>query len=149
MVEHQRLREGSGGGGKFRGGLGIEISVRVLCDSFTNINVERQRSAPWGLFGGENGATAKALVKQSPEDPGTWLTKKPNYPLKKGGSVTFLTAGGGGYGPATERPCELIERDRTLGYVSATEEGWSRGKRAVLSPSLAKRGRVSNDKHER
>jgi len=121
IVEHQRLREGSGGAGKFRGGLGIEISVRVLCDAFTNINVERQRTAPWGLFNGENGAVAKALVKQSSDDPGTWLTKKPNYPLNAGGSVTFYTAGGGGYGPAKERPCELVERDRRLGYVSATD----------------------------
>jgi N-methylhydantoinase B len=117
LIEHQRLREGSGGAGQFRGGLGIEISVRVLCDAFTNINVERQRTAPWGLFGGGNGAPARALVKQSDEDPGVWLTKKPNYPLKKGGSVTFFTAGGGGYGPSEERSCALIERDRKLGYV--------------------------------
>ena len=122
LVEHHMLREASGGRGKFRGGLGIEISVRVLCDAFTNINVERQRTAPWGLFGGENGAAAKALVKQSPEDPGSWLTKKPNYSLKKGGSVTFFTGGGGGYGSAKERPCDLVERDRRLGYVSATKE---------------------------
>jgi N-methylhydantoinase B len=120
LVEHHRLREGSGGTGKFRGGLGIEICVRVLCETLTNINVERQRTAPWGLFGGEGGATAKALVKQSPEDPGVWLTKKPNYPLKKGGSVTFFTAGGGGYGPASERGPELLERDRRLGYVPET-----------------------------
>ena len=123
IVERQRLREGSGGAGKFRGGLGLEICVRVLCDASTNINVERQRTAPWGLFGGESGATAKALVKQSPEDPGTWLTKKPNYPLKKGGSVTFLTAGGGGYGSAQERSCESIERDRRLGYVPVATDG--------------------------
>jgi N-methylhydantoinase B len=120
VIEHQRLREGSGGVGKFRGGLGIEISVRVLCDAFTNINVERQRTAPWGLFGGECGKTAKALVKQSADDPSTWLTKKPNYPLKAGGSVTFFTAGGGGYGAPTERSEELIERDSRLGYASAT-----------------------------
>ncbi|MBI1995570.1 MAG: hydantoinase B/oxoprolinase family protein [Deltaproteobacteria bacterium] len=119
LVEHHRLREGSGGAGKFRGGLGIEICVRVLCEALTNINVERQRTPPWGLFDGKCGAIAKALVKQSPEDPGVWLTKKPNYPLKKGSSVTFFTAGGGGYGPATERAPELIERDRRLGYTPA------------------------------
>jgi N-methylhydantoinase B len=94
----------------------------VLCDAFTNINVERQRTAPWGLFGGEDGVTAKALVKQTPDDPGTWLTKKPNYPLKRGGGVTFFTAGGGGYGLPTERFWELIERDRRLGYVPATDQ---------------------------
>jgi N-methylhydantoinase B len=117
LIEHHRLREGSGGAGKFRGGLGIEISVRALCDAFTNINVERQRTPPWGLFGGECGQPAKAFVKPSPEDGGIWLTKRPNYPLKRGGSVTFFTAGGGGYGPANERPGNLIARDRRLGYV--------------------------------
>ncbi|HXF75562.1 MAG TPA: hydantoinase B/oxoprolinase family protein, partial [Methylomirabilota bacterium] len=91
--------------------------VRALCDLFTNINIERQRTAPWGLFGGECGQTAKAFVKQSADDPGQWLAKNPNYLLKKGGSVTFFTAGGGGYGPVKERPEELIERDRRLGYV--------------------------------
>ena len=122
VIEHQRLREGSGGAGKFRGGLGIEISVRVLCDAFTNINVERQRTAPWGLFNGENGAAAKALVKQTPDDAGAWLTKKPNFPLKKGGSVTFFTAGGGGHGSAKDRSRELVERDRRLGYVPVTND---------------------------
>jgi N-methylhydantoinase B len=117
LIERQQLRENSGGAGKFRGGLGIEIAVRVLCDAFTNINIERQRTAPWGIFGGACGAKAKALVKQTGDDPGSWLTKKPNYPLKKDGSVVFFTAGGGGYGPSSERAPELIERDRRLGYV--------------------------------
>jgi N-methylhydantoinase B/oxoprolinase/acetone carboxylase alpha subunit len=72
------------------------------------------------LFGGECGEKAKALVKQSPDDPGAWLTKKPNYPLKAGGSVTFFTAGGGGYGSPVERSAELIERDSRLGYALAT-----------------------------
>jgi N-methylhydantoinase B/oxoprolinase/acetone carboxylase alpha subunit len=49
------------------------------------------------------------------------LTKRPNYPLKKDGSVTYFTAGGGGYGPAAQRPPELIERDHRFGYVSATD----------------------------
>jgi N-methylhydantoinase B len=118
LIEHHRLREDSGGAGKFRGGLGVEISVRVLCDALTNINVERQRTPPWGLFGGQCGEAAKAFVKRSPDEPGEWLAKRPGYPLKKGGSVTFSTAGGGGYGPAAERPRELIERDRRLGYVA-------------------------------
>ena len=120
MIEQHRLREGSGGTGKFRGGLGIEITVRTLCDAFVNINVERTLTPPWGLFGGHCGEPAKALVKQEPDDPGSWFTKRPNYPLKKGGSVTFFTAGGGGYAPARERPRELIERDRRLGYVPET-----------------------------
>lgn len=121
LIEHHRLRDGSGGRGEFRGGLGIEISVKLLSDAFANINVERQLTPPWGVFGGENGAIARALVKQSPEDPGSWLTKKPNLPLKKGSSVTFFTAGGGGYGPPEKRARELIERDLRLGYVPGSQ----------------------------
>ena len=64
MIEQHRLREGSGGAGKFRGGLGIEITVRTLCDASVNINVERTLTPPWGLFGGQCGEPAKALVKQ-------------------------------------------------------------------------------------
>jgi len=122
LIEQHRLREGSGGKGKFRGGLGIVITVRTLCDAFVNINVERTLTPPWGLFGGGGGGEpAKALVKQDGNDPGSWLTKRPNYPLQKGGSVTYFTAGGGGYGPAAERPQELIERDSRLGYIRATD----------------------------
>jgi N-methylhydantoinase B len=129
LIERQQLRDGSGGLGKFRGGLGIEVTVRVLCDASTNINVERQRTAPWGLFGGQPGDTAKALIKQSHDHTGVWLTKKPGYPLRAGGSVTFYTAGGGGYGPTSERSPELIARDRALGYVAADrpEESTRRG----------------------
>jgi N-methylhydantoinase B len=133
LIEQERLREGSGGAGKYRGGLGIEISVRVLCDAFTNINVERQRTAPWGLFGGECGKTAKALVRQSPDDSGRWLTKKPNYALKKNGSVTFFTAGGGGYGSPSDRSGELIERDHRLGYVAGMSDGSAKLLGEVLS----------------
>jgi N-methylhydantoinase B len=82
-----------------------------------NINVERTLTPPWGLFGGHCGEPAKALVKQDSNDAGSWVTKQPNYPLKKNGSVTYFTAGGGGYGPMEERPPELTERDRRLGYV--------------------------------
>ena len=71
-------------------------------------------------------------MKQTADDPGSWLTKKPNYPLKKGGGVTFFTAGGGGYGPAKARRCELIERDRRLGYVSGTKAN-----RTILARGLS------------
>jgi N-methylhydantoinase B len=117
LFEFHRLREGSGGSGKFRGGLGIEIVVRLLCDGYANINVERNLCPPWGIGGGESGKPAKALVRQSPEDSGRWITKGRNTPVKKGGSVTFLTAGGGGYGPSAERAPALIERDLRRGYV--------------------------------
>ncbi len=119
LIEHHRLREGSGGPGKFRGGLGIEIALRLLCDGYVNINVERTLNPPWGIFGGEAGEPARTLVRQRAEDPGAWLTKGPNTRLKRGAIVTFFTAGGGGYGPPEARAPALIERDLRMGYTKA------------------------------
>jgi N-methylhydantoinase B len=104
LIECERLREGSGGRGKYRGGLGLEFKLRLLCDGFANINVERTHTPPWGLFGGEDAEPGETLVQQNDNDPGTRVKKKPNYPVKQGGVVTFLTPGGGGYaGQAARR----------------------------------------------
>jgi N-methylhydantoinase B len=38
--------------------------------------------------------------------------------VRPGETVTFLTAGGGGYGDPAKRDPAAVERDVTLGYVS-------------------------------
>jgi N-methylhydantoinase B len=38
--------------------------------------------------------------------------------LQPGDSIVVETGGGGGYGPPSERPRELIERDARRGYIS-------------------------------
>jgi N-methylhydantoinase B/oxoprolinase/acetone carboxylase alpha subunit len=45
------------------------------------------------------------------------MTKAPNCPIQKGGSVTFFTAGGGGYGAPEDRSPKLVEIDLRLRYV--------------------------------
>src|SRR5207244_2371404 len=84
MIEQHRLREASGGAGKFRGGLGIEITVRMLCDAFVNINVERTLTPPRGLFGGRCGEPANAAGKEDPADSGRHNFLRMNY-------VAYLT----------------------------------------------------------
>jgi N-methylhydantoinase B len=117
LIECERLREGSGGTGKYRGGLGLEFKLRPLCDGFANINVERTHTPPWGLFGGKDGEPGKTLVQQDNDDPGEWVIKRPNYRVKKGGAVTFFTPGGGGYGPPEQRSPHFASTDRKLGYT--------------------------------
>ncbi|WP_281690373.1 hydantoinase B/oxoprolinase family protein [Pseudonocardia thermophila] len=55
-VETYRLRDDSGGAGRYRGGLGVEMTTRVLCAARFSAGIERTRSAPWGLAGGHAGA---------------------------------------------------------------------------------------------
>ena len=67
------------------------------------------------------------------------VKKESNVPLAAGDTVTFLTAGGGGYGDPRERPRELIERDLELGYLTpegaARDYGYSQWKSSKRSAS--------------
>ena len=47
------------------------------------------------------------------------VTKESNIPIAPGDTVTFWTAGGGGYGAPAKRDPQEIERDLQLGYISA------------------------------
>jgi N-methylhydantoinase B len=46
------------------------------------------------------------------------IHKTKGYPLEPGDEIIVETGGGGGYGPTSERPRELIERDLRRGYLS-------------------------------
>jgi N-methylhydantoinase B len=111
------LRRDSGGAGKFRGGIGVEVRVRPLHDIFVTRNTDRMKCRPWGLFGGSEGQTNQTLLARNGTHemlPGKFshLLVHPNE------MVTFLTAGGGGYGAPSGRDSSAVKRDIALGYVS-------------------------------
>ena len=117
LYERHALRADSGGAGKFRGGIGVEVTVRPLCDLFVSRNTDRIQCPPWGLLGGADGMTNLTLIKRNGKEeklPG----KFSHLLVKPGEVVTFLTAGGGGYGPASQRDADALRRDIALGYVS-------------------------------
>ena len=117
LVDFHRLRPDSGGAGRYRGGLGVEIGYRALQECTANVNLERIKEPPWGLNGGIRGETNRCGLtkKDGSERP---VLKESNIPLEEGDTVTFGTAGGGGYGDPRDRARELIEADLRLGYVS-------------------------------
>ena len=116
IVEWKALREGSGGAGKYRGGLGQTIAFRartrepfvcsVLCD--------RIRHPAQGFLGGEPGATGEVLVDGvRPANP------KGEQIVAPGALVEVRLPGGGGYGLADHRDPELVTRDALEGYIPA------------------------------
>lgn len=129
MVDEHALRDDSGGPGKFRGGLGVRITYRTLVPCKVTINCERTRVPPWGLAGGSNGAHNAAIVKPV-EGPERIVFKSTELPLAVGDRVTFLTAGGGGYGNPSERARDAIANDVSQGFVSAEKAaeyyGWTK-----------------------
>jgi N-methylhydantoinase B len=117
LYECHRLRTDSGGPGKFRGGVGVEVKVTPLDDCFVSRNTDRIQCPPWGLLGGGEGETNQTLIRRNGKQeilPG----KFSHLLVRPGETVTFLTAGGGGYGDPSERNSGAVKRDVALGYVS-------------------------------
>jgi N-methylhydantoinase B len=118
LIDKHAFRADSGGVGRFRGGLGLEVAYRMLQGCKANINCERTRDPPWGLYGGGAGAANGAIVRRADGSERVVL-KATEIELAAGDVVTFLTAGGGGYGDPQERAPEAVARDVADGVVSA------------------------------
>jgi N-methylhydantoinase B len=116
-VTRWALRNDSGGGGKFRGGLGLEYFLEVL-DGEVQVSHrgERHYTAPWGLFGGCPGARTEAAILR--DGIPTEIPSKQEYTLRAGEKVEFRTTGGGGYGDPLERDIDAVLDDVMNGKVS-------------------------------
>ena len=120
MYECHAFRTDSGGAGKYRGGIGVEVKVKPLTDFYLSRNTDRIKCPPWGLLGGGEGAVNGTIIQRNGTEenlPG----KFSHLLVHAGETVTFLTAGGGGYGKPTERDAEAVKQDVELGYVSQTK----------------------------
>jgi N-methylhydantoinase B len=120
FYECHALRTDSGGAGKFRGGIGLEVKVKPLHELYVSRNTDRIQCPPWGLSGGREGKTNQTLIRRNGREeilPG----KFSHLLVRPGETVTFLTAGGGGYGDPAERNAGAVRRDVELGYVSNEE----------------------------
>jgi N-methylhydantoinase B len=117
LFECHALRADSGGAGKFRGGLGVEVRMQPLHELYVSRNTDRIQCPPWGLMDGKEGMTNLTFIQRNGEEeqlPG----KFSHLLVRPGETITFLTAGGGGYGRPSERDAAAVKRDVALGYVS-------------------------------
>jgi N-methylhydantoinase B/oxoprolinase/acetone carboxylase alpha subunit len=102
-VLRYRLRRGSGGAGRAQGGEGIERDLLMLDDVTVSLITERRVSRPWGLEGGEPGASGENwLLPGGDASRAEPLSDKCTVRLRAGDVVRMLTPGGGGWG-APER----------------------------------------------
>jgi N-methylhydantoinase B len=118
FFEYFSLRGDSGGAGRFRGGLGVELAVRPDYPALVNFNLERTLCAPWGLLGGHPGTICEARVERDADSSSVSVKKRTRYPISNQDRVVFLTAGGGGWGDPLERKPELVAHDVREGYIS-------------------------------
>ena len=115
FIECRELIPDSGGPGKFRGGLGqrMVLKVRGGHPSQHSPMYDRIRFAAKGFAGGGDGAKGRIYL-----DDGTAPHSKTKYILKPGQRVTLELPGGGGFYLPEERPAAYVHEDVIDGLVS-------------------------------
>ena len=120
-VERCELRGGSGGPGRWRGGLGLVREVRVLApDAQLSVLAEKGVLPPYGVCGGGAGATNRFYVRRDGVDiqPSPLPGKVSGYPLAVDDLVIMETSGGGGYGDPLDRDPAKVALDVAEGTIS-------------------------------
>ena len=99
---------GSGGKGKFNGGLGqvIEIKSAINEDMDLLASFDRIKFPARGRSNGENGNAGQVSIKNKRK-----LNGKGTQVIKAGEILQIFTPGGGGLGDYSERDKELVETD--------------------------------------
>ena len=102
-VEFQRIRAGSGGAGRHKGGDGIVRGYRMRGEETALTTMfERAVVPPYGLDGGEPGATFAATLRRTSGEE-IRLRGKQNIRIAKGDLVVVESSGGGGHGRAADK----------------------------------------------
>ena len=96
-VREYRIRKGSGGKGKRKGGDGAIREIEVLTHARMSLLADRRKRAPYGLHGGEDGATGRASIIRR-DGTVEALPSKGSWELAAGDRVRIETPGGGGFG---------------------------------------------------
>jgi N-methylhydantoinase B len=103
-VLETRIRRGSGGRGRFRGGDGIVRSLELLADARVTLISERRERGPYGLAGGAPGRPGENRVRERADSRSSRrLPGKVQIDLHRGAVVTVASPGGGGFGRPRSR----------------------------------------------
>src|SRR5467141_926833 len=135
LFRRREFRAGSGGAGRYRGGLGqiIELGgsdgtpIAMLC------NFERVGNPARGRHGGGTGAPGRVtLVSGKPIGP------KGRQSVPGGDFIRLELPGGGGFGDPAERDPEQVALDAADGLISreSAERGHRQQESGALPPPL-------------
>lgn len=117
LVTQKSLANGSGGAGKFRGGLGQVFAYKNIGSYPIQISnvTEKLKHSAYGLFGGQPGSTGRLEIIMANGEKRNTPAKGLDI-LNPGEELRMTLPGGGGYGPITERDSLLKKIDTDLGY---------------------------------
>jgi len=106
------------GAGRYRGSLGVIREWEFIGDqpATMQLRVDRQRTGPYGLFGGQPGHPLEAIF--NPEKENRHLGKT-TMMIKKGDLIRIMAAGAGGWGNPLDRDVSMVLDDVRNEKVSA------------------------------
>jgi N-methylhydantoinase B len=96
-VRQYRIRKGSGGRGKQKGGDGATREIETLARARMSLLSDRRKRAPYGLRGGADGEKGRAFIVRA-NGREERLTAKGSWEMEPGDRVRIETPSGGGYG---------------------------------------------------
>ena len=118
--KHYEFIPDSGGAGRSRGGLGVRRDIEFLDErGALDTQFDKFKVAPFGLFGGGDGATGRLVLNPDGPEPRELASKTVALELRRGDVVSMWTQGGGGYGGTDERKTAAIVQDIREGKLSA------------------------------
>ncbi|MCW5732268.1 MAG: hydantoinase B/oxoprolinase family protein [Alphaproteobacteria bacterium] len=123
LFEEYSLHEGSGGAGRWRGGFGVNYTIRLRRgEARASMVMDHGRFGPQGALGGRDGGTNRVRVERNGNvyvPP--HLSKDQDIRIAPGDRVHVSTPGGGGYGDPFARDPALVARDVRRGYYTRAE----------------------------
>jgi N-methylhydantoinase B len=109
-VLRYELVDGSGGAGRFRGGMALRRTYRAEAECHLRLDGSRLLAPPWGLEGGEPGGRGAFHFGDGVEP----FVGGSGH-LRAGETVEIVTPGAGGYGPPAVKSRLPVASDRVTG----------------------------------
>ena len=109
-IEEYSLRPDSCGAGRYRGGLGLTRTYRILVDdTVLQVRADRTKTPPYGLDGGLPGSLSRNIL--NPDRENAALPGKLTRTVGKDTVIRHEQAGGGGNGDPLDRKFDTIAFD--------------------------------------
>ncbi len=114
------LASGTGGAGRWRGGLATQMEFQVFTPNtrITARNRDRCRFQAWGILGGKAGRASEMLLNPGQPDE-KLLNNIDTFTAGPGDIIRITSPGGGGRGDPLEREPERVLRDVVCAYITA------------------------------
>ncbi|MDE0054301.1 MAG: hydantoinase B/oxoprolinase family protein [Gammaproteobacteria bacterium] len=121
FFERHEFRPDSGGDGRFRGGAGVSMAMRLETETpVVGVTAGEGRvHPPHGMFGGRSGQPHRYRLISRSGSERMLGTKEVGIDMRPGDRLVVESAGGGGFGDPSKRDPEARARDLADGLASA------------------------------